>query len=156
MQVRKIEGFQVTGLAVSTNNADEMNTDTAKIGNLWGEFYAQSDSNTGAELSTYGVYTNYRSDDQADYDVIAGIKHLSTDTSLDEVPSNWVKVTIPSGDYLVFADQGEMPQVVIKLWEKIWQYFRSSDSIYTRTYTSDFECYQQNGVVEIAIAIKPV
>lgn len=47
-----------------------------------------------------------------------------------------------------------MPQTVISLWEKIWDFFSSADCAYSRAYTTDFEYYKSESEVEISIAIK--
>jgi predicted transcriptional regulator YdeE len=59
-------------------------------------------------------------------------------------------VPIEAGDYLVFSGQGEMPQMVLAVWQSIWQYFEQHPEI-RRTYRSDFEAY--SGPEQVAIHI---
>ncbi|WP_261802174.1 hypothetical protein [Vibrio metschnikovii] len=42
MNISEINGFEVTGFVVRTTNIDEINPMTAKIGNLWENFYENS------------------------------------------------------------------------------------------------------------------
>lgn len=55
--------------------------------------------------------------------------------------SDVVTVTIPAGKYLVFTEEGRMPNTVMNAWEKAWEYFHNSDCEHTRTYNVDFEHY---------------
>ena len=57
---------------------------------------------------------------------------------------------IEGGDYLVFTGQGEMPQMVLAVWQTIWQYFEAHPEI-KRLYRSDFEAY--SGPEQVAIHI---
>ena len=62
-------------------------------------------------------------------------------TSRPALPSRTAgTVRIEAGDYLVFSGQGEMPQMVLAVWQSIWQYFEAHPEI-RRTYRSDFEAY---------------
>ncbi|MCG3881498.1 MAG: GyrI-like domain-containing protein [Psychrobacter sp.] len=55
--------------------------------------------------------------------------------------SDVITVTIPAGKYLVFTEEGRMPNTVMNAWEKAWEYFHNSDCEHTRTYNVDFEHY---------------
>ena len=59
-------------------------------------------------------------------------------------------VQIEGGDYLVFNGQGQMPQMVLEVWQAIWQYFEQHPHI-RRRYCTDFEAY--SGPEEVAIHI---
>lgn len=146
MNIQHIESFEVTGFSIRTTNAGEMDASTAKIGRLWGKFYSNALPKLNTESKVYGVYTNYESDFSDSFDVIACADSLSLE-SLEES----VKIKIKSGQYLTFSAQGEMPQTVISLWDKIWDFFSSA---YSRAYTTDFEYYKSESEVEISIAIK--
>ncbi|WP_234912335.1 hypothetical protein [Vibrio anguillarum] len=43
MSINEMNGFEVTGFVIRTTNADEVNSSTAKIGNLWAKFYTNAD-----------------------------------------------------------------------------------------------------------------
>ena len=147
MEVKQLASKTLTGLKVTTCNANEMNSGTANIAELWQKFGEQFTDKLTPDTKVYGVYTNYESDLTGDFDVIACCDN--TALNLNDA----VKITTQAGRYLVFSAQGEMPDVVIDLWGEIWQYFSSDDCRYTRTYTSDFEYYKSENEVEIAIAI---
>ena len=59
MQPVKVNGFQLTGYSVRTSNLDEMQPETAKIGDLWAQFYSQQGSKLTERSNVYGVYTDY-------------------------------------------------------------------------------------------------
>jgi predicted transcriptional regulator YdeE len=59
---------------------------------------------------------------------------------------------VEAGDYLVFTGQGEMPQMVIATWQRIWQYFEAHPEV-TRRYRSDFEAYEGPDKVAIHIGV---
>jgi len=61
---------------------------------------------------------------------------------------------IRDGRYMVFAAKGDMPQVVIDTWGKIWRYFSAEGVSHQRAYTTDFEFYKNQQEIEIHIAIK--
>ncbi|WP_227008954.1 GyrI-like domain-containing protein [Pseudoalteromonas prydzensis] len=147
MEVKQLASKTLTGLKVRTCNANEMNTGTAKIADLWQRFADKYTAELTKNSHVYGVYTNYESDVTGDFDVIACSDAQSTHAR------DAVKVTTTAGRYLVFTGEGEMPDAIIDLWGEIWQYFSSDDCRYTRTYTSDFEYYKNANEVEIAIAI---
>ncbi|MDQ9090136.1 effector binding domain-containing protein [Pseudoalteromonas haloplanktis] len=147
MQLKQLESKTLTGLRIRTCNANEMNTDTAKIAGLWQKFTEQYGAKLTAKTHVYGVYTNYETDMTGDFDVIA----CCNDSSIKV--TNSIEVTTAPGAYLVFYATGDMPDTVIDLWGEIWQYFSSDDCKYTRTYNCDYEYYKSANEVEIAIAI---
>ena len=147
MEVKQLASKTFKGLKVRTCNANEMNTGTAKIADLWQAFAEKYSAKLTANSKVYGVYTNYESDVSGEFDVIA----CSDDLSIKAPDA--LSVTTTAGRYLVFTGEGEMPDAIIDLWGEIWQYFSSDDCAHTRTYTSDFEYYKSANEVEIAIAI---
>jgi predicted transcriptional regulator YdeE len=145
-----IHSKKIAGISVRTINADEMVSEKAKIPQLWDKFYTET---LGAKISgspVYGLYTNYASDMNGEYTVLAGVEVEST----DETASNLEVLDITDGKYLVFEGEGPMPQVVFETWGKIWQYFSSEETKHVRAYTSDFELYKSDTKVAIYIAIK--
>ncbi|MCW4628168.1 MULTISPECIES: GyrI-like domain-containing protein [Marinomonas] len=62
-------------------------------------------------------------------------------------------VSLPAGTYLVFSGEGQMPQVVVSVWEEIWAYFSRDNCPHQRAYTVDFECYTSEHSVEVYIAL---
>ncbi|WP_372761806.1 GyrI-like domain-containing protein [Pseudoalteromonas sp.] len=148
MQIQQLPSKTLTGIKIRTSNADEMNSGTAQITELWEKFSHKHGQKLTTNSKVYGVYTNYESDVSGEFDVIA----CCDDLSLADKHS--VKVTTVAGSYLVFKGEGEMPDAVIDLWGEIWQYFSSDECRYTRTYSSDYEYYKSSNQIEIAIAVK--
>lgn len=153
MKVETIESFEVAGAAIRTNNANEMNPETAKIGKLWVQFDAVISPLLTEKSKVYGVYTNYESDWNGAYDVIA-----AADTLVGQNIADMKTVTIPAGKYLVFSDTGPCPKTCIDLWGKVWAYLTSDAFTHERAYTADFETYSEctgtSSEVSIYIAIK--
>ena len=151
------EEIQIMGLSVRTNNANEMKADMAKIGTLHGTFNQQVevDYENGANL--YGLYYDYESDHAGDFSVLVGAEEGALKTT-----AHLEGVTIPANKYLIFSGTGEMPQVVIDVWDDIWCYFSTESSVgasfdrkpkYKRSFTMDFERYTSANSVDVYIAI---
>ncbi|EJA3105388.1 effector binding domain-containing protein [Vibrio vulnificus] len=149
MSINEMNGFEVTGFVIRTTNADEVNSSTAKIGNLWAKFYTNAAPKLDEKSKVYGLYTNYESDFTGAFDVIA-----CSDTLSPEILPDSVKVNVTSGKYVTFAASGEMPQAVIDLWGEVWNYFSSENCPHERAYTTDFEYYKSAHEVEISISVK--
>lgn len=138
--VKQVESFIVTGLSVRTQNKDEFNEKTAKLPNLWQQFYT---SDLAANANIFGVYSNYDSDASGYYTVTVGIDSSHVQTELKAV-------TIQAGNYLVFQGTGPMPAVLVETWKRVWEFFETSTE-YRRNFISDFEAY--NGSEQVAIYI---
>ena len=150
MKPVEIKGLSVQGLSVRTCNADEMQADTARIGPLWADFAAKMAPHLAPGARVYGVYHCYESDANGAFDVLAGTDALMpTETSAQML----VRVDIQAGHYLVFDAPGPMPQAVIDAWGRIWRYFVDPHCPYQRAYTTDFERYGAEGLIEIFIAV---
>ena len=149
MKLIKLDKKQIKGISVRTTNSNEFNSETSKIGALYQTFDKKVpvDYKNGARV--YGVYYNYDSDHSGEYSVLAGTDKT---TLLPTEPLE--QVTLMSGDYLVFEAKGEVPQVVIETWSKVWDYFSSEETQHQRAYTTDFEYYKNQKEIELYIAIK--
>ncbi len=147
MKVKYIKKLMISGISVTTNNTNEMNEETQKIAPLWEKYdteniYAKT-FNKANDSSFYGVYSNYVSDFNGDYDVTVGVEVTT--------PKN--AIIIEDERYLVFTKQGELPDVAFEAWQEVWDYF-ANNSEYERKYTVDFEKYSKEDEIEIYIAIK--
>lgn len=143
------------GISTRTTNNAEISHDTAKLGRLWQKFYQNHVSHLSEGEDIYGVYHNYESDDLVGaFDVVASWKAESEQAAGENVDplspenilsaahgSDVVTVTIPAGKYLVFTEEGRMPNTVMNAWEKAWEYFHDSSCEHTRSYNVDFEHY---------------
>ncbi|WP_199611543.1 GyrI-like domain-containing protein [Flocculibacter collagenilyticus] len=145
MEITQIENIDVKGIAVRTDNLSEMDSTTAKIGSMWERFYAELAPSLKEGANVYGLYTNYESDHNGVFDVIA---------CSDKVEAkNVSSYQLEAGNYLVFKGTGQMPQVVIDLWRQVWEYFESPTSQHKRTFTTDFELYKSENEVELFISV---
>ena len=141
-----VDAFRVSGLTVRTTNREESDPATARLGALWGRFFGEetyaSTPNRTADTRIFGVYSAYESDANGAFDVTAGVVVTDGDGS----------IPIEAGNYLVFNGQGEMPQMVISTWQRIWQYFEAHPNV-ARSYRSDFEAYEGPDKVAIHIGV---
>ncbi|AEF55251.1 GyrI-like domain-containing protein [Marinomonas posidonica] len=149
MDVSVIEEMAVRGIGVRTRNVDEMQPETAKIGDLWGRFYSQLMPKLSSNAQVFGLYTHYESDHNGWFDVVA-----CTDSLAQGDVAEVKDYSIVAGSYLVFRGSGEMPKAVIDLWGEVWRYFSSDHCAYKRAFTTDFECYKSDREIEIYIAIE--
>jgi len=150
MRVEEIEEKLIYGISTRTKNANEMNPETAKIGAIWQKFDSTVEVNYKDGEKVYGVYCNFESDANGEFDVLAGYETLND--KLDTVK-------IQKGKYLVFnkvfdeTDDNARIQAVIETWGKIWEYFSDENSKYKRKYKTDFEYYKTQNEIEIFISI---
>ncbi len=150
MRVEEIEEKLIYGISVRTKNSNEMNPETAKIGAIWQKFDSTVEVNYKDGERVYGVYYNFESDANGEFDVLAGYEILNS--KLDTVK-------IQKGKYLVFnkifeeTDDNTRVQAIIETWGKIWEYFLNEDSQYKRIYKTDFEYYKGQNEIEIYISI---
>lgn len=151
MQPIKINATEIQGLVIRTKNADEMNPETSKIGGLWQDFFTQLAPKMTEESTVYGVYYDYESDANGEFNVMAGTDSLNSANSDKELLQT---LSIESGNYLVFEAKGDMPQIVIDTWMKIWTFFNDENCAFQRAYTTDFERYIGADKVQIHIAVK--
>jgi len=149
MDVVQFEEKIIKGISTRTNNADEMNTDTAKIATLYNNFDEKVPVDYKNGACVYGVYFNYESDALGEFSVLAGADKLSTENLAD-----LEDIILQSGKYMVFKNTGEMPQAVIETWGEIWAYFSDQNLEYQRAYLTDFEFYKNQNEVEVYIGIK--
>lgn len=149
MTLVQIDEKTISGISIRTKNSDEMQPQTSKISGLWQQFYQEIASNLQEGATVFGVYYNYESDASGEFSVMAG-----SDKVAESKNNNLEEVTIKTGKYLVFKEPGEMPQIVINTWSKIWDYFSADTPDYQRAYTTDFELYKGQNEIEIYISVK--
>ncbi|WP_392537211.1 GyrI-like domain-containing protein [Legionella sp. 227] len=142
----KVEAFTVTGLSVRTKNADEFNSKTAKLPELWQRFYA-SPISIKSRSPIYGVYSAYESDHNGFYTVTAGV------ATQDPQVNDFDKISIKKGNYLIFKNSGPMPKAIIEIWQAIWHYFDTQSTL-ARAYETDFEVYMEQEQCAVYIGIR--
>ncbi len=152
--------IKLVGLKARTNNKNEMDPQTAKIGATFGRYLSQNIANqipnrknSGVTLS---VYTEYESNEHGDYTYFIGEEV----DSFKNIPAELQQLTIPAAKYQKFTTpSGKMPEVVINAWQQIWK-MSANDFGGDRTYAADFEYYDQratdpaNTSLDIYIGIK--
>src|SRR5579859_3904101 len=91
--------IKLVGLTAGTNNKNEMNPQTSKIGELMGRYWSQ---NIAAQISnrknpgvTLSVYTEYDSNEHGDYTYFIGEEV----GSFENIPSGLQKLMIPVAKY---------------------------------------------------------
>lgn len=152
--------IMLVGLMARTNNKNEMNPQTAKIGELAGRYWRQNIANQIPNRKNPGVtmaiYTEYDSNEHGDYTYFIG----EAVSSFENLPEDLNKLTIPAAKYQKFTTpSGKMPEVVINAWQQIWQ-MSANDFGGNRAYVADFEVYDQraidpaNMILDIYIGIK--
>lgn len=149
MKIIQLDEKQITGISIRTTNAREMNPETSKIGALHRQFDEKVPVDYKSGARVYGVYYNYESDYSGEFSVLAGTDQIDK-TLIDNLES----ISVASGTYMVFEAKGEVPQIVIETWSKIWNYFSKEDAQYQRAYTTDYEFYKNQNEIEIYIAVK--
>lgn len=170
-QIKELpEAIACRGISVRTTNHAEISHETAKLGRLWQKFYQNHVSHLREGADIYGIYHSYESKDLVGaFDVVAswqvedeqqeGENVLSAQSVLSAAnSSDVIAVTIPAGKYLVFSEEGYMPNTVMNAWEAAWEYFHDPDCEHTRTYNVDFEHYiggnLEYGQVDLYIGIE--
>ena len=150
-EIVDIKERNILGITARTNNTNEQSPVTGKLKALWGGFFENGlmskIPNQKENSPMFGVYSSYESDFNGDYTVTVGMEISSHD-----IASEYKEVKIEGGKYLLFRAKGEMPQVVIDTWKKVWEYFPTSNI--ERKYSTDFELYKSEDEVEIYIAVK--
>jgi len=143
----------VLGIDVTTSNAAETDPDKARIPALWGRFYGEDVLSRlpgkKAPVLPVGVYTDYESDHNGQFRVLAG-------AAVEEgivPPDGFGQVTLPAGRYVMFRGEGQMPDAVIQTWMSVWRYF-SEPRGHVRAYTADFELHRGPSAVDIYIAVR--
>lgn len=154
-----LPAIYLMGITARTNNAAEMDPKRAKIGSMMQRFFSEKIFNKIPNRKnpgvTFSVFTNYESDFNDDYTYFLGEEVMSLKPA-----EGLEQLIIPAQTYTQFtAGPGQMPQVVIDMWQKIW---RMSSGILggERAYIADFEIYDERSknpkqaIVDIYIGVK--
>ncbi|MCX7078771.1 MAG: GyrI-like domain-containing protein [Pseudomonas sp.] len=151
MEIKQLEvsPFTVSGLRVRTFNSAEQQAGTARIGPMWGRFFAEGlfdkIAHKQPESLVYGVYSNYESDASGPFDVTAGV-------AVAAPAAEFKTIEVQGGQYLVFEAKGPMPGCVIEAWGQIWAWFNENPQT-KRKFATDFEAYTGPDSVAVHIGI---
>jgi predicted transcriptional regulator YdeE len=145
---------QVVGIHARTSRRLEADPATAAIPALWRRFQrdglAGRIPNRSGSLATCAVYSDYQAagGDGGRFRYLLGAEV----TGLDEVPAGMVAVTVPAGDYLVFAARGAMPGALAATWARIGEFFEHAPV--RRAWTADLEVhYPAGSAVDVLVAL---
>lgn len=155
-----LDEIKLVGFQARTNNQNEMDPISAKIGPLVQQYFqqqaAEKISNRTNPGRTFCAYTDYESDHTGDYTFFIGEEV----TSFGEITESMESLSIPAQKYAKFTtDSGPMPVVVINAWQRIWQ-MPTKELGGDRRYDTDFEIYDKraqdpsNTILDIYIGIK--
>jgi predicted transcriptional regulator YdeE len=159
-RIVQLEGFDVVGIEVRTNNANEAGPNGV-IGKQWRRFMQEGLLDripNRTDQNILAVYTGYASDASGDYTFVLGAKvRPAVDAP---VPKGMVIKSVPAGQYAVFtSNRGPVAKVVVETWKQIWSYYQSPANG-QRAYRADFEVYDQraadpnNAQVDIYVGVK--
>lgn len=142
--------IRLFGIAARTSNGKEM-TGEGIIAKLWEQFWHNGISNRipGYEghQPVYGCYTNYENGVSGEYTIFIGIQ-VEREVAL---PEGLEELVIPAATYVVFQS-GEQYSSVAITWQNIWKWAETGQA--ERTFTGDFEVYEDGKPTEIYIAVQ--
>ena len=148
-----IESKIIAGVRGTTSNEQEGDFEVAKIPLLWREYFQNSIlyplANEVQDSPAYAVYHNFQNGVNGEYDITIGTE-VSTEKNLE---TGYKSIVLKEGKYLRFDAKGEMPMVVVNLWQEIWTYFQKNGND-IRTFETDFEIYTGDDELSIYIGIK--
>ncbi len=122
---------------------------------LWEKFWSEDIQNKISNKTSdeiYAVYTDYESDFTGHYTTIIG---MSVD-SLENIPKEFVGITIETDNYKKIVSKGKMPEAVVEIWLEIWA---DQNLNSRRAYNTDFTIqgkkyyYGNNAEVETYLSI---
>lgn len=161
-RVEDLPSFTLAGIRAITTNEAEL-SGKGKIGPLFERFYSQ---NIGGQLAIhvqrpglYSCYFNYEQSHIGQYEVMVGVHVKGAEALQHQGPDSVSTFTVPAAKYAVFVtERGPIIEMVQRAWSDIWQWSQQPGN--DRTFTGDFEYYEQNinpndGQAEIYIAIRP-
>jgi predicted transcriptional regulator YdeE len=151
-RVRRDEA-RVVGIQAQTSSQREADPATAAVPGLWWRF---QDDRLGDRIpgrggrATCAVYSDYQDAGDGDrrFSCLVGAEVAEA----GEPPAGLAAVTVPAGDYLVFAARGPMPAALAATWERIAEFFEHAPV--SRAFTADLEVhYPAGSAVDVFVAI---
>jgi predicted transcriptional regulator YdeE len=152
-RVRRDEA-RVVGIQAQTSSLREADPATAAVPALWRRFEADRlgdriPGRAGAR-TTCAVYSDYQDagDGGRRFSCLVGAEVAEA----ADPPAGLAAVTVPAGDYLVFAARGPMPAALAATWERIAEFFEHAPV--SRAFTADLEVhYPAGSAVDVFVAI---
>lgn len=157
---KQLAEIKLIGLAIRTNNENEMSPEKAKISSLaekyWSQDYANKIPNRVNPGKTYAIYTEYDGDERGDYTYFLG-EEVS---EIENIPGDLISLTVPPSKYVNFTTEpGVIPEVIINAWRQIWL-MSDKDLGGKRSFQADLEIVDvkninpEKAVFDIFIGIK--
>ncbi len=125
--------------SVRTNNFKD-EAIMQKISEMWKE---ASSILANQDEVKYGLYYDYESDYKGDYTLSVAIESGNNDSTV-KIPD--------TAKYEIFQVDTSEELGILNAWREIWD--REEKGDLERAYSFDFEKYDQNGQIEIHIAVK--
>jgi predicted transcriptional regulator YdeE len=152
-RVRRDEA-RVVGIRAHTSSLREADPATAAVPALWRRFEADRlgdhiPGRAGAR-TTCAVYSDYQDagDGERRFSCLVGAEAAEA----GDPPAGLDTVTVPAGDYLVFAARGPMPAALAATWGRVAEFFEHASV--TRAFTADLEVhYPAGSAVDVFVAI---
>ena len=152
-RVRRAEA-RVVGIQAQTSGLLEADPATAAVPELWRRFEAEGLADRipdrAGTRTTCAVHSDYLDGDgdARRFRCLVGAEV----TGQGEVPAGMAAVTVPAGDYLVFAARGPMPDALAATWARVAEFFEHAPL--ARAFTADLEVhYPAGSAVDVFVAI---
>jgi predicted transcriptional regulator YdeE len=152
-RVRRDETW-VVGIQALTSSRREADPASAAVPALWRRFrdegLAGAIPNRAGSRTTCAVYSDYQGDgDGRRFRCLVGAEV----TGLEAPPEGMALVTVPAGDYLVFAARGPMPGALAETWDRVAAFFEHAPL--ERAWTADLEVHYGTGsAVDVCVAVR--
>jgi len=151
MHHQAIDEFNIIGISIRTTN--ENGQASKDIETIWGKFWDEKiveQIPNKLNENIFAVYTDYETDFKGAYTTIIGLAV----SSLENIPKDFVGITIKKATYRKFVSKGKMPEAVVKTWMEILGNHKLNQ---TRAYRVDFtihgEKYYNGDAAEVATFI---
>jgi predicted transcriptional regulator YdeE len=150
-RVRRAEA-RVVGIQAQTSSLLEADPATAAVPALWRRFEADGLADRipdrAGTRTTCAVYSDYQEGEVRRFRCLVGAEVAGQ----GEVPEGMAAVTVPAGDYLVFAARGAMPEALAATWARVAEFFEHAPV--GRAFTADLEVhYPAGSAVDVVVAI---
>jgi predicted transcriptional regulator YdeE len=149
-RVRRAE-TRVVGIQARTSSLLEADPATAAVPALWrrlqADRLAERIPDRAGTRTTCAVYSDYE-DGGASFRCLVGAEV----TGAGAAPAGMDEVTVPAGDYLVFAARGPMPEALAATWDRVAEFFDHAGM--ARAFTADLEVhYPAGSAVDVFVAV---
>jgi predicted transcriptional regulator YdeE len=148
-RVRRAE-TRVVGIQTRTSSLLEADPATATVPALWRRLQddglADAIPGRAGTRTTCAVYSDYG--DGGSFRCLVGAEV----TGAGEPPAGMAAVTVPAGEYLVFAARGPMPEALAATWARVAEFFGHAGM--ARAFTADLEVhYPAGSAVDVFVAV---